>query len=110
MTNDHSLVYSLYKAGQIKTDELYTHPRKNEIYRSLGDREHVDVDTFSIQLTAGDQLLLCSDGLWEMVRDPIIQQIMVSSPSPQTACDLLVQEANTNGGEDNVSAIIVVVE
>ncbi len=110
ITDDHSLVYSLYKADQISTDELYTHPRKNEIYRSLGDKEHIKVDTFPIELVADDQLLLCSDGLWEMVRDPIIQKMMLESATPQKACDLLIQEANVNGGEDNISAIIVSIE
>lgn len=110
ITDDHSLVYSLYKADQISTDELYTHPRKNEIYRSLGDKEHIKVDTFPIELIADDQLLLCSDGLWEMVRDPVIEKMMVESVTPQKACDLLIQEANVNGGEDNISAIIVSIE
>ena len=110
ITDDHSLVYSLYKAGQISKDEMYTHPQKNQIHRSLGDKETVVVDTFIQTLGAGDKLLLCSDGLWEMVRDPIIQQIINNAPSPQFACDQLIEEANINGGEDNISAIIINLE
>jgi serine/threonine protein phosphatase PrpC len=110
ITDDHSLVYSLFKANQIQKDEIYTHPRKNEIHRSLGDKEQVQVDTFSHLLQAGDKLLLCSDGLWEMVRDPEIQQVLMTAPTPQSACDQLIQLANMNGGEDNISAIVVVME
>lgn len=110
ITQDHSLVYSLYLAGQISEDELYTHPRKNEIHRSIGGKATVQVDLFSERLQAGDKLLLCSDGLWEMVRNPSIQQLLASSASPQTICDQLIRLANENGGEDNVTAIVIAME
>lgn len=110
VTTDHSLVYSLYKSGQIPKDQIYMHPQKNEIYRSLGDKAEVQVDTFPVTLRAGDRLLLCSDGLWEMVRDPQIIQILQQAASPQAACDALIQAANHNGGEDNISAIVINLE
>lgn len=110
ITLDHSLVYSLFKAGQITEEEIYTHPRKNEVHRSLGDKAEVQVDIFSETLQPGDKLLLCSDGLWEMVRNPYIQQAMTSAATPQGICDHLIRMANDNGGEDNITAIIVALE
>lgn len=110
LTQDHSLVFSLFKSGQITEDEIYTHPQKNEIYRSLGEREDVKVDTQSLEVGAGDRLLLCSDGLWEMVRNGQIAAILGNATTPQAACDRLVATAFDNGGEDNISAIAVFLE
>jgi PPM family protein phosphatase len=108
LTVDHSLVMQLVLAGQITIDDIYTHPRRNEIYRALGDSRisEDEVDVFEHRLQPGDGLLLCSDGLWDFVRDPAIEKIVTGGdPSPQAACDSLIDEANRQGGEDNVSVI-----
>lgn len=110
VTQDHSLVFSLWQAKQISEDEIYTHPRKNEVHRSIGDRAEVKVDMFNRTLQPGDKLLLCSDGLWEMVRNPHIQQTMTTNATPQAICDQLVRMANDNGGEDNITAVVVAIE
>lgn len=108
ITSDHSLVERLVQSGQIKRDDVYDHPSRNLIYRSLGaGRAEVDVDIFTERLQAGDALLLCSDGLWEMVRDPQLANILTEVDDPTQTVDLLIQRANENGGEDNITAVLV---
>jgi serine/threonine protein phosphatase PrpC len=109
LTNDHSLVGQLVAGGLIEPDDVYTHPQRSQIYRSLGDKLNVQVDIFKQQVHPGDTLLSCSDGLWEMVRNPQITEILMNATDPQMACRNLIDAANANGGEDNVSAVVVFV-
>src|SRR5579859_5795860 len=106
ITRDHSSVARLVEAGAITPDEVYSHPKRNEIYRSLGHQSTIKVDTFSVPLQVGDVLLLCSDGLWEMVRDDSIEGIIESTlPDLSRTCDQLRHAALNGGGKDNISMI-----
>jgi protein phosphatase len=111
ITTDHSLIAGLVRSGNVKPEELYTHPARNVIVRSLGTAPEVDVDLFEEQLQAGDTLLLCSDGLWEMVRgSDRIGEIVRRAETPMQACRDLIEAANQAGGQDNISVIVVWVE
>lgn len=110
LTEDHSLVASLVKEKYIKPEEIYTHPQRNIIYRSLGNKQKLDVDLFQQTLQSGDRLLLCSDGLWEMVSDSKIAKIMQNGATPDATCKALIRAANQGGGKDNIGVIVVWVE
>jgi serine/threonine protein phosphatase PrpC len=108
ITVDHSLVANMVENGQILPDEVYSHPQRNVIYRFLGQKGLVKPDIYHETLLPGDHLLLCSDGLWEMVHsDPFIVQIIEVMNSPMHACRALVEAANEAGGEDNIAVIVV---
>ncbi len=110
LTTDHSLVGQLVASGLIEPDDVYTHPQRSQIYRSLGDKPNTSIDIFKQQLHPGDKLLACCDGLWEMVRNPQIESVLNTAPDPQNACQQLIDLANENGGEDNITAVIVYVQ
>jgi protein phosphatase len=107
ISRDHSLVMRLVELGQLNETDIYTHPQRNAVLRSLGDQFDVEVDLFSERLQPGDALLLCSDGQWEMTRDPQMAQIIADYDDAQQACEELVRAANQAGGEDNITAILV---
>ena len=108
LTQDHSLVAKLVESKQITAEEVYTHPQRNLIYRSLGaGHRNIDVDIFHEQVRPGDKLLLCSDGLWEMVRHQDLEDLLKKQSNPQLICEKLITLANKNGGEDNITAIVV---
>jgi len=111
ITKDHSLVATLVASGQILPDEVFTHPQRNLIFRSLGHKNEIQVDTFVELLREGDRLLLCSDGLWEMVRsESEITRLLMQAGDPSQACQLLIEAANQAGGMDNIGVVVVAVQ
>jgi serine/threonine protein phosphatase PrpC len=110
LTQDHSLVGSLVRQGLISEDDVYSHPHRNLIYNALGTKSDANPDISVQRLQSGDILVLCSDGLWEMVRDEDIRAAVESQPSPVDAAVSLVESANSNGGVDNISVVIVRVQ
>ncbi len=108
LTRDHSLVWHLLESGVLRKDELSSHPQKNLITRSIGPHPHVDIDIERGEALEGDVFLLCSDGLTDVVSDEDIRSILSdSSKSPQDMGDALVNTANSNGGPDNITVVIV---
>jgi serine/threonine protein phosphatase PrpC len=108
VTKDHSIVARLVETGALPPEEIYTHPRRSEIYRVLGDKPEVEVDTVECELYPGDRLVLCCDGVWEMLRTDGIEEVLLTYPGdPQAACEEMVRRANLAGGEDNISVIVV---
>jgi serine/threonine protein phosphatase PrpC len=110
LTTDHSVIASMIANGQAQPEEIYTHPHRSVIYRCIGDKPMVEVDTDILPLAPGDRIVVCSDGLWEMVHNEGIEEVLMQEADPQMACDLLVKHANAAGGEDNISVIVVEVE
>lgn len=107
VTQDHSVVAYLVEAGIIRSDDIYTHPLRNTIYRCLGTEPVIQVDSFIERLQPGDTLLLCSDGLWGMVRDPGILQILRHEADPSQMSQALIEAALEGGGSDNISVIVM---
>jgi serine/threonine protein phosphatase PrpC len=108
ITKDHSLVATMVANHQIKASEVYTHPQRNLIYRSLGQKTEIEVDIFIQLFKPGDHLLLCSDGLWEMLPDEkLMVQLVTKADTPQVACRQLVEAANRAGGADNIGVVVV---
>ena len=110
LSHDHSLVARLVEIGQLTEEEALTHEHRNVLIRSLGSKENVKVDTLSRPLKRGVRLLLCSDGLTSHVLDPAIADIMSRHRTPHEAALELTVAANTAGGSDNTSVVVVFYE
>ena len=110
LTEDHSLIALLIANGEEPPEAIYTHPQRNLITRNLGDRPTIEVDVFSLELEGGFRLLLCCDGVWEMIRNEGIEDALLQETDPQRVADHIVQACNAAGGEDNISVIVVAVE
>ena len=106
LTRDHSVVQSLIESGKITPEDAKVHPRKNVITRALGAEENVAVDSDCLNLSNGDTLLLCSDGLTNFLDDKDILKVFQNNDISAVA-ERLVEEANENGGGDNITVVTV---
>jgi protein phosphatase len=107
ITHDHSLVGRLVELGQLTRDGAASHPQKNVLYRAIGQRGALEVEIHVRTISNGERLLLCSDGLWGMVSDVEMTDIITTAPSLQAACEHLIVAANQAGGHDNITVILV---
>ena len=106
VTEDHSFVGAMVRAGELTPDEARRHPDKNIITRAIGASWDVRVDFFEVDLEPGDKILMCSDGLSNMIEDEEIRDIMNNTPVDDIV-NVLVEKAKENGGFDNITAIVI---
>jgi len=106
ITEDHSLLNDYLKAKKLTPEEIESFPHKNVIVRALGMKDSVQVDLNRLDPRAGDIFLLCSDGLSGMVTDPQMQNVLQQTPDLDKACSQLIDLANANGGNDNVTCVL----
>ncbi len=107
ITEDHTLVNELVRTGQISREDAEHHPRKNVIVRALGTELNVEADIKSIIFEEGDYILLCSDGLSNKVSEQDLKLALNSEADLEQKAGTLIAKANDNGGEDNITLIIV---
>ncbi len=107
ITRDHSLVQRLIELDQLTPEEAAEHPQRNVLYRAIGQSETLDVDAITRRLPPHARLMLCSDGLWNMVPEDQIQEIVSRQKDPQEACNQLVKLANDRGGLDNITVTVI---
>lgn len=107
ITQDHSLIAEMVRLGELTPEEGRNHPDKNIITRAVGTNEDVKIDFFDVKLDTGDQILMCSDGLSNMVEDQRIFEILKGEDTEADKAQVLVDEANANGGRDNIAVIVV---
>ncbi len=107
ITKDHSLVEEMVDMGGIDREAARVHPDKNIITRAIGVKEYVLVDFFDVHIGLAEKLLLCTDGLTNMLKDDEIHRIIMDSSSLEEAGRRLIEAANENGGRDNIAVVLV---
>lgn len=107
LTEDHSLVNELVRTGGISKEDAEHHPRKNVLTKALGTDPEVEVEAHSFEMEPGDKVLLCSDGLTNKVDDMKLKEMLQSASSLEEKAERLVQAANDNGGEDNITVALL---
>ncbi len=109
LTKDHSLVAEQVKIGKITQEAARTHPARHILSRVVGGRQFIKPDVFELEVQSGDRFLICSDGIYGMVEEVVIEEIVKNNPL-KVASKKLVQEANQCGGKDNSTVILVDIE
>jgi len=107
LTQDHSVVARMVEVGQLTAEEALTHQNRNVLYRAIGQTNTLEVETYLHTFLPNSYLLLCSDGLWNLISDEEICQVLKASESLDTTVSYLVDLANKNGGDDNITVILV---
>ncbi len=107
ITVDHSLVQRMQDLGEITAAQAENHPQRNVLMRAVGQGDELQADVTTHAVQSGARLLLCSDGLWGMLADEHMREIISKSADVQPACERLVHAANQAGGPDNITVILV---
>lgn len=107
ITLDHSLVEELIRTGQLDRRKVRFHPEKNIITRALGTGKEAVPDFFEVELQSGEKVLLCSDGLTNMVEDDEIGSIVMRQQFVDRICEQLIDRANYYGGKDNIGVVVI---
>jgi len=110
ITNDHSVVMEMVNSGVILEEDIRTHPMRNRITRCLGAVGNSEPDFVWHDVSYGNTLVICSDGLWEMVHEELILAIVNSSKNPEDICKRLITAANNSGGSDNITVVTAMFE
>ena len=105
LTTDHTLVQRLIEMNELTKAEAEHYPQKNVLYRAIGQNENLKMERLARALPPLSQVVICTDGLWDMVDDETIKQVAQAAGSPQETCDRLVSLANDRGGIDNITVI-----
>lgn len=106
LTKDHSLMEYMIEKGELTPEQAQHHPQKNVITRALGTSPQTEEDNVIVKLKEGDRLLLCSDGLTNMLDEKDICRVILESPDPETSAQELIRRANDAGGDDNITVIV----
>lgn len=109
ITSDHSMVEEMVKKGHLTEEQARTHPNKNIITMALGPEETILPNSYEQALSTGDIILLCSDGLSNMLSDDMIHRIVTTNEFKNLP-DLLIQKANQSGGQDNITAVVIAID
>ena len=107
ITEDHSVVEEMIKSGLIKKEEARFNPHKNKVTRALGAEPDIDVDFFEVKLENGDRVLLCSDGVSNMMDENILEEIVGADKKISEICRILVDTAVNNGGKDDSTVVMI---
>ena len=107
VTKDHSLVEELVRRGEISREDARTHPDKNIITRAVGAVKEIEIDFFEEEIKPGDRMLLCSDGLTNMIEDQNMHMMIDGQRDIAKAVERLIETANQNGGKDNITAVLI---
>lgn len=106
VTVDHTAVAEMIQAGMLGPEAVYDHPQRNILTQALGGEHIVEVDISQIEVSVGERILVCSDGLWGMLRDNVLERMLLQASPPNVLVTELIRAANEAGGEDNISVVI----
>lgn len=107
ITRDHSYVQEMVRRGELDEKDARVHPDRNIITRAVGGGNPLEIDFFEVELKESDRVLMCSDGLTDMIEDEEIFSILKEKESTEEGIECLIETANENGGNDNITVVVI---